>query len=1120
MSKSQDIYSEDWARSQMDRADALLNLESNATIGNLHEALESCGNALRVWTQDAHPQDWAYVQMSRAIAFDLLAERGENPIRSLHEALESYGNALRVWTQDTHPEDWACAQMNRAIVLHSLADRGEDPIRHLQEALKGHKNALTVWCQETHRDDWAAAQTNCAHVFLSLAERGEEPIANLHNALEGYGSALRVWRQLTHPEEWETVQMCRTRALARLAERGENPTQNLQEALRAYQAPRHIDLSKMQIRDAVALCNLAEKGVDPVNNLHRALLGYGDAMQVWTKDTHPDVWAKIQMERGIALNRLAERGVDPILYLSEALEAYGAALGFLTENSDPADWARTQINCANACATLANLGVNPLAHLHMALDSYVAAMRVCKADKYPNEWALIQMNRGNALQSLGERGEDPFRCFHEAMESYDAALQVYDKHGHPDRWIHVQSSRGRALQNLAKHSEDRIQYLDEALVCYAEGLSVCKRESYPGDWALLQTKCAEVFWSLSRLKSAMHWFDAVRCLQSALGVYRPELFPLEFCHTNSALGVLHYEKNRYQEAFAYFEAALGVTEERRSLLLMARDRRRLLVENRQLYDLTVLCALQLQEEKIAIEYVEQSKTRNLADVVGRREITPKGVSETEWSDYRNQLVEFIGIEQAIERMWRDKVSNSVEAELPFLEQLNELRAALKRKEKEFRRRDPDYAPMAEPLTFDEMLSLAEQLEAVIVDFWVTPHGTAIFLISADDADMTADQVVWIQDWTLQRQTSILQEWLQNYRDWRKPEGQVDVNKTDWPRWMENTLGQLYTDLLRPVHERIGKRYGNPKRLILVPTKGLALLPLHACWWDDLEGNHYYFGKTFEVSYVPSLKILQRCVAREKEPASEKLVAIENPNPKRYLYFAPWEIEQVCNCFSNPVTIKHEVVTSERLKQELLEASHLHWSGHARTENPIEESHFELSDGRRFTMDDILTMDLHRLNLAVLGACETGMSELDEAIDEYEGLTAAFLSAGAATVVSSLWAVDDAATAYMMKRFYENVYKRAMNKAAALQEAQHWVRQLNPKRAEQLLAQSLTLERSQRRLVEHEHIAAERQLHKSFEEAEERTVGRAGLWDHPISWAAFHCVGIGWKTADSEDETKS
>jgi CHAT domain-containing protein len=44
-------------------------------------------------------------------------------------------------------------------------------------------------------------------------------------------------------------------------------------------------------------------------------------------------------------------------------------------------------------------------------------------------------------------------------------------------------------------------------------------------------------------------------------------------------------------------------------------------------------------------------------------------------------------------------------------------------------------------------------------------------------------------------------------------------------------------------------------------------------------------------------------------------------------------------------------------------------------------------------------------------------------------------AGAARVVATLWKVDDAATAELMKRFYAGLFGRGLRPAAALREAQ-------------------------------------------------------------------------------------
>jgi CHAT domain-containing protein len=63
----------------------------------------------------------------------------------------------------------------------------------------------------------------------------------------------------------------------------------------------------------------------------------------------------------------------------------------------------------------------------------------------------------------------------------------------------------------------------------------------------------------------------------------------------------------------------------------------------------------------------------------------------------------------------------------------------------------------------------------------------------------------------------------------------------------------------------------------------------------------------------------------------------------------------------------------------------------------------------------------RLNaeLVVLSACDTAVGPL-EGQEGVATLSRAFLLAGARTVVSTLWSVDDESSAFLMKRFYAAV----------------------------------------------------------------------------------------------------
>lgn len=92
-----------------------------------------------------------------------------------------------------------------------------------------------------------------------------------------------------------------------------------------------------------------------------------------------------------------------------------------------------------------------------------------------------------------------------------------------------------------------------------------------------------------------------------------------------------------------------------------------------------------------------------------------------------------------------------------------------------------------------------------------------------------------------------------------------------------------------------------------------------------------------------------------------------------------------------------------------------------------------------TADEILDLNL-RAELAVLSACDTGRGRITG--DGVIGLSRAFISAGVPSVVVSLWAIPDAPTASLMKRFYVHLQQHR-NKAQALRQAMLETKQQYP-----------------------------------------------------------------------------
>jgi len=87
---------------------------------------------------------------------------------------------------------------------------------------------------------------------------------------------------------------------------------------------------------------------------------------------------------------------------------------------------------------------------------------------------------------------------------------------------------------------------------------------------------------------------------------------------------------------------------------------------------------------------------------------------------------------------------------------------------------------------------------------------------------------------------------------------------------------------------------------------------------------------------------------------------------------------------------------------------------------------------------LLTSDVFGMNLAadlvVLSGCRTALGREVHG-EGITGLSRAFLFAGAARVLASLWKVDDAATAALMTHFYRGLFVQKLPPAAALKAAQ-------------------------------------------------------------------------------------
>jgi CHAT domain-containing protein/tetratricopeptide (TPR) repeat protein len=232
---------------------------------------------------------------------------------------------------------------------------------------------------------------------------------------------------------------------------------------------------------------------------------------------------------------------------------------------------------------------------------------------------------------------------------------------------------------------------------------------------------------------------------------------------------------------------------------------------------------------------------------------------------------------------------------------------------------------------------------------------------------------------------------------------------------QGILQRLYRQLFAPLSDRLSPY----QRLIIVPHGPLHYLPIHAL----RHGDEYLLSR-FEISYLPSASLMRYERARQGE--GQGLVAVGHSLDGR-LPYAVQEAHAVAAGWSGEVFVEDQA-TLARLKEAAAGCQILHLAAHAefRADNPL-FSGMALADGWLTTLD-IFNLRL-RASLVTLSACQTGRNVVGGG-DELLGLMRAFLSAGASSLVLSLWAVEDRSTARLMEIFYTKL-SEGCTKAAAL-----------------------------------------------------------------------------------------
>lgn len=263
--------------------------------------------------------------------------------------------------------------------------------------------------------------------------------------------------------------------------------------------------------------------------------------------------------------------------------------------------------------------------------------------------------------------------------------------------------------------------------------------------------------------------------------------------------------------------------------------------------------------------------------------------------------------------------------------------------------------------------------------------------------------------------------------------------------------ELYQLLFEPVRDEL-----KTESLVIIPGGMLGYLPFDALLATPTEDysdfdNHDYLIRHFQISYSYSASLLQQMM--EGEHRSKPFVAFapsyfgDTLNVSRsndpwqavlgQLRFNEWEAREIHKLMGGEIYLDGDA-TEEKFLERASDAGILHLATHGKSNDRHGEysylAFFQLQDSIENEL--LFVKNLYNLSipasLVVLSACETGIGELQRG-EGIVSLSRGFSYAGAASILTTMWNIDDQASANIMVDFYRKL-KKGQTKDEALRNA--------------------------------------------------------------------------------------
>ena len=570
-----------------------------------------------------------------------------------------------------------------------------------------------------------------------------------------------------------------------------------------------------------------------------------------------------------------------------------------------------------------------------------------------------------------------------ALNVFERAREVFSKEGN-QAWIaFISLCQSIVLLETGKLKEAR--HSCKAAIRFFATAGLQRRE------ALGQLVLVRILLAAGELTAA---FRRCQRIQRRLAKINA---PLLHFQAHLLIGRIQQSSGHADEAYASYNAARKELETLRGWVQGDELKVAFMGDKAQLYmHLVQLCMRTEQGFGQAFAHMEQAKSRALADLVAGlsspvNPVNSMGVEERRrLDDIRNELNWYYH-RLELEQNPKEGVARA---------RLQVLHRKIALREDEFLQalREAELGTEKSETGTDDALTLTQ------IRSCLKPNTTLVEYFQVEDsyvaAVVSADSLTIVPLAEVSRVGESLQMLEFHLARMRVPGFAAGNTPENLRQMVVAHLGALYDQVFAPL-----SLYVKTEGCIIVPHGMLHYLPFHAL----ATGDHYLVDR-LAVSYSPSASLYATCESRTVNGSGASLLL---GVPDAMAPDIRQEIESIATVTPDPMVFIGAAPQARYSKRKDHGPRLIHLATHAiaREDNPL-FSTIRLAD-KYLTVHDFYRFHLP-VQMITLSGCATGVSAV-AAGDELQGLTRGLLSTGAASLVVTLWDVQDHTTAEFMKK---------------------------------------------------------------------------------------------------------